>query len=62
MHVSNQGSGRIGHHSDYIYSFPDCFVYVARELNTSFDLEVEAKAKEDAIFKLYETYPTLFSK
>ena len=60
MHVSNQGEGKVGHHSDYIYSLPDCFLYVANELETSFDLEVEAKAKEQAIFSLRETYPKLF--
>ena len=54
MHVSNQGTGRIGHHSDYITRLPECFRYVAEVLGVSFDLEVEAKAKEAAIFRLWE--------
>ena len=60
MHVSNQGSGKIGHHSDYISRLPECFFYVAGELDVCFDLEVEAKMKEQAIFNLYHQYPELF--
>lgn len=56
MHVSNQGDGRIGHHSDYIYDFPKCFTYVSQVLKVPFDLEVEAKMKEQAIFALRKVF------
>jgi len=59
MHVSNQGSGRVGHHSDFITNFPPYFFYVRDVLGVSFDVEVEAKAKEAAIFALRELEPTL---
>ncbi len=61
MHISNQGSGKIGHHSDYITSFPKFFFSLAEKRNVSFDLEVEAKMKEQAIFKLYEKFPRAFN-
>jgi len=61
MHISNQGDGRIGHHSDFITHVPDVFRYVAEELNIEFDLEVEAKKKEQAIFKMRQDFPKLFS-
>lgn len=60
MHISNQGTGRVGHHSDYITRVPDIFRYVAEELNVDFDLEVEAKMKEKAIFKMRSDFPELF--
>jgi UV DNA damage endonuclease len=60
MHVSNQGDGRIGHHSDYITNFPKSYFFFLRDdLGISFDLEVEAKAKEDAILELRKLYPSL---
>jgi len=51
-HISEQGKGKIGHHSDYISKIPDCFL----RINTPFTLDVEAKMKEKAIFKLLETH------
>ena len=59
MHVSNQGDGKIGHHSDFIYDFPDCFSHLHHDLGLGFDLEVEAKKKEQAIFALREKYSWL---
>jgi UV DNA damage endonuclease len=59
MHVSNQGEGRVGHHSDYITRFPDIFFYIRDKLNVSIDLEVEAKKKEQAIFALRKLHPSL---
>ena len=57
MHISEQGTGKVGHHSDFIETIPDIFFYTAYNLNTHFDLEIEAKKKEQAIFKLYKLYP-----
>lgn len=59
MHISEQGSGRCGHHSDYITEIPEYFLEIPQKYKVSFDLEVEAKAKEQAIFRLYSKYPFL---
>ena len=61
MHISQQGDGKCGHHSDYITHLPPYFLNIPRKYNVSFDLEIEAKAKEAAIFRLYDKYPTLFN-
>lgn len=49
-HLSEQGTGKLGHHSDYISRLPDCFL----KINTPFTLDIEAKAKEKAILKLMQ--------
>lgn len=51
-HISEQGTGRVGHHSDYISELPECFLKADRE----FTLDVEAKMKEKAIMRLVERY------
>jgi len=61
MHVSEQGSGKTGHHSDYIDNIPDELFNMIEDHNIHVDLEVEAKAKEKAVYKLYDNYPELFS-
>ncbi len=38
---------------------PEYFLEIPQKYNVSFDLEVEAKAKEQAIFRLYSKYPFL---
>jgi len=50
-HISEQGKGRLGHHSDYISELPDCF----RNAPLPFTLDIEAKMKERAILNLVET-------
>lgn len=56
FHISEQAQGKkIGAHSDYIESIPSYLLDIDREIS----IEVEAKQKESAIFKLYETYPEL---
>jgi len=60
MHISEQGCGRIGHHSDFIETLPDELFTVIRNNNVCIDLEIEAKKKEQAIFKLYKKYPLVF--
>jgi len=47
-HISEQGNGKLGHHSDYISELPDYYL----RINKQFTLDIEAKAKEKAIFKL----------
>lgn len=51
-HISEQGTGKLGHHSDYISRLPDCFLRAPGP----FTLDIEAKMKEKAIFKLLETH------
>jgi UV DNA damage endonuclease len=61
MHVSEQGSGKIGHHSDFIENIPnEIFNILDENQDIKIDLEIEAKMKEQAILKLYSKYPTLF--
>ena len=58
MHISEQGEGRIGHHSEYIEEIPE---YVLK-LETSIDLMVEAKRKEKAIKRLQEKYGEIVNR
>lgn len=61
MHISEQGTGKIGHHSDYIETLPYELINMLEDYpNLKIDLEVEAKMKEKAILKLYEKYNELF--
>jgi len=62
FHVSEQGSGKCGHHSDYIETIPDYLLEIPKKYNTNIDIMIEAKMKEKAIFKLYEKYPFLSCK
>ena len=56
VHVSEQGSGKIGHHSDYVKLLPQYFIDVYEIYGEPFDIMVEAKAKEKAIFFLQKKY------
>ena len=57
MHISEQGSGKIGHHSDFIENLPqDLLDFTNTRPDIHIDVEVEAKMKEQAIFKLYSKY------
>ena len=61
MHISEQGCGRVGHHSDFIETLPqELLDYHSEHPDQQIDLEVEAKMKEQAIFKLAKAYPLLF--
>ena len=62
FHVSEQGSGRVGHHSDYIENIPQYLLEIPNKYNVDVDIMIEAKAKEMAIFKLYKKYPSLNCK
>ena len=59
FHVSEQGSGRIGHHSDFIEVIPDYLLEIPDKYGVNIDIMIEAKMKEQAIFRLYETYRQL---
>ena len=62
FHISEQGSGKVGHHSDYVEIIPDFLLEIPEKYNTNIDIMIEAKAKEKAIFKLYKKYPQLNCK
>lgn len=62
FHVSEQGSGRCGHHSDFIEIIPQYLLDIPKKFNTDIDIMIEAKMKEQAIFKLYKKYPSLNCK
>ena len=55
-HVSSQGEGKIGHHADYIENIPQHMLSIPEDYGISIDIEVEAKMKEKAIFRLKEQY------
>ena len=59
FHVSEQGSGRCGHHSDYIETIPNYLMEIPKKYGVDIYIMIEAKKKELAIFKLYEKYPEL---
>ena len=57
FHVSEQGSGRCGHHSDYIEILPEYLLEIPEKYGVHIDIMIEAKMKELSIEKLYEKYP-----
>lgn len=60
MHISEQGTGKIGHHSDFIEELPtELLDYLKIHPEQHIDVEVEAKMKEQAIFKLVNKYPEI---
>ena len=62
FHISEQRPGaRIGAHSDFIETLPSYLAEIPDRYGTGLDIEVEAKMKEQAIFRLYERYPEVFS-
>ena len=54
FHVSEQGSGKIGHHSDFIETIPEYLLEIPKKYLCNIDIMIEAKMKEQAIFQLYE--------
>lgn len=59
FHVSEQGSGRVGHHSDFIEIIPEYLLEIPEKYGVDIDIMIEAKMKEQAIFRLYAKYPSL---
>ena len=62
FHISQQGSGKIGHHSDFISDIPGYLLQIPEQFDLEIDIMIEAKMKEQAIFKLYSKYPFLNCK
>lgn len=60
FHVSEQCEGKqVGAHSDLIEDLPQYLLDIPRLYDTDIDIMIEAKLKEQAIFKLYDKYPEL---
>ena len=62
FHVSEQGRGRIGHHSDYVYKIPEYLLEIPEKYGVEIDIMIESKKKELAIMNLYNIYPFLNCK
>jgi len=62
FHISEQGAGKVGHHSDYVEVIPDYLLEIPEKYNTHIDIMIEAKMKEKSIKHLYEKYPFLDCK
>jgi UV DNA damage endonuclease len=62
FHVSEQGSGRCGHHSDFVEKIPSYLLEIPRKYKTKIDIMIEAKKKEQAILKMYHKYPCMNCK
>ena len=62
FHVSEQGAGRTGHHSDFIEVIPDYLLEIPEKYGIEIDIMIEAKMKEQAIMKLYDKYPFINCK
>lgn len=63
FHISEQKEGApIGAHSDYVENIPSYFLSIPDIYNREIHIDIEAKAKEKAIFKLFDKYPEVFPK
>ena len=56
FHISEQGTGRCGHHSDYIETIPGYLLEIPARFGVKIDIMVEAKMKEQALFRLQRKY------
>ena len=59
FHVSEQGSGKCGHHSDYIEQIPQYLLDIPDKYGVNIDIMIEAKCKEQSIMRLYQKYPRM---
>lgn len=62
FHVSEQGNGRIGKHSDFVETIPEYLLEIPEKYGVEIDIMIEAKAKEQSIKHLYKKYPQLNCK
>lgn len=59
FHISEQGSGKTGHHSDFVEEIPNYLLEIPQKYKVNIDIMIEAKMKEQAILKLYQKYSFL---
>jgi UV DNA damage endonuclease len=57
FHVSEQGYGKVGKHSDFIDILPDYLLEIPEKYGVKVDVMIEAKMKELCVHDLYEKYP-----
>jgi UV DNA damage endonuclease len=57
FHVSEQGCGKVGHHSDLVEVLPQYLLDIPALYGVDIDIMIEAKAKEQAIAHLFAKYP-----
>jgi len=57
FHVSEQGYGKVGKHSDFIDILPDYLLEIPEKYGDKIDVMIEAKMKELSVHDLYEKYP-----
>jgi UV DNA damage endonuclease len=51
FHVSEQGAGKLGHHSDFIDSIPSYLLDIPSKYGVHIDIMIEAKMKEQAVLR-----------
>jgi len=61
-HISEQGEGKCGHHSDFIEKIPNYLLEIPKKYGVDIDIMIEAKKKEKSIMRLYKKYPFLDCK
>ena len=54
--ISEQGSGKVGHHSDFVEVIPKYLLKIHKKYGVDIDIMIEAKKKEQTMLKLYDTY------
>lgn len=59
FHVSEQGAGRLGHHSHLVETLPDALLEIPQRYGVEIDIMIEAKGKEEAVRHLHTKYPHL---
>jgi UV DNA damage endonuclease len=62
FHISEQGEGKTGHHSDLISRLPDYYLEIPEKYGVQIDIMIEAKLKEQAIERLYRIHPELLER
>lgn len=61
FHISEQGTGKCGHHSNYVEKIPKHLFEIPQKYGIKIDIMIEAKKKELAIKHLHKKYPELLN-
>ena len=60
FHISEQRpDSRIGAHSDFVQVIPEYLLEIPKKYEIDIDIMIEAKMKEQSVFRLYQLYPEL---
>ena len=61
FHISEQDeTKKCGAHSKYISKLPDYYIEIPEKYDVDLWIDIEAKEKEKAVLKLYDTHPEIF--